>query len=122
MILDKKEKIECVFANRFDNGFLKYTVWDFGNYLFTKLFNFIHKSNVKDALCCAKAFYISNLEIGKLSGKRFDIDVEILSKLVKLKPRIKNINVKYQRRDRKEGKKLKLKDSLGILLRIIYRN
>ena len=47
------------------------------------LFNLINKSNIKDALCCAKSFLKSDLNINNLKAKRFDIDVEISSQLVK---------------------------------------
>ena len=118
MILNRVENINSVFANRIYNGF-SFSIWNIGNKLFTILFNFMNSSNLKDALCCAKAFYRSNIEINKLKSKKFDIDVEISSNLVKINPSVKNIDINYYRRTIHEGKKLRLRDSFSIFFKII---
>ena len=112
------KKIRFVIANRFINH-CAISIWDIGNKLLTIIFNLLHGSNVKDALCCAKSFYKSDIHIDTLKAKKFDIDVEITSKLTKLNPNVKNINLEYVRRTIQQGKKLRLKDSLPILIRII---
>ena len=58
MVLDFQNGINVFFGNRFNISKPKF-YWDFGNIFFTKLFNFIHKSSINDALCCAKSFYLN---------------------------------------------------------------
>ena len=117
MILDKAKNINSVFGNRF-NSFQLESIWDIGNKLLTLTFNWLNNSNVRDALCCAKAFYKSDIEINSLSSKKFEIDVEITSILVQTYPSVKNINLEYQRRTIQQGKKLRLNNSFSILLKI----
>ncbi len=123
MILNKDNDIRSVFANRYNNKMQYKSFWDFGNYFISKLFNIIHKSNIKDPLCCAKSFYKTDIIISNLSSSKFDIDVELTIKLLGVTKNNHNnpINVKidYKRRNRNEGKKLKLIDTLIILKRII---
>lgn len=119
MILNMNVGIKSVFASRYEKINPFNSFWDLGNFLLTGLFNFIHKSNLKDALCCAKAFYKSEIKIKKLNAKKFDIDVEISSLLVKNNKNQNSINLTYQRRTKKEGKKLKLLDSFRVIKRIL---
>ena len=93
--------------------------WDYGNYLITYIFNILNNSNIKDPLCCAKSFFITDLGIKELSSSKFDIDVELTSKLLKSNNRYLNVDINYRRRNRKEGKKLRLIDSILILKRIL---
>ncbi len=122
MILNKKLGIRCVFANRSNNFRFKSIFWYLGNKFFTYLFNFINKSRVRDALCCAKAFYRQDLFIEKLKASKFDIDVEIARNLVMNNKKIKNINVDYLRRNKSQGKKLKMRDGMKILYRMLINN
>ena len=119
MILDHKKKIRCVLANRF-KWEKTISIWNIGNKVLTFIFNYLHSSDVKDALCCAKAFFKSDIDLKNLKSKKFDIDVELLSILVKSNPKIKNINIIYERRNINQGKKLKLSDSFRIIYRIIF--
>ena len=89
-----------------------------GNKLLSFLLT-IHNSNLTDALCCAKAFYKSDISIDKLNSSKFDIDVEIACQLIKKHRKINQVPLSYSRRNRSQGKKLRLKDSLRILSRII---
>ena len=119
MILNKKENIHCVFGSRFDFISPFKSQWDFGNYFFTWLFNFIHKSKLNDSLCCAKAFYKKDIDILKIESSKFDIDIELASKLVKKIKNITNLRIGYVRRSKSEGKKLRIYDSFSILVRIL---
>ena len=119
MILNKKFGVSCVFAKRIDKIFLKNFFWYLGNRFFTFLFNLINGSNVEDALCCAKAFYKQDLALEKLEASQFDIDVEIAGQLVLKNKNISSINLNYIRRNKNQGKKLKMRDGIKILLRIL---
>ena len=118
MILDPTNNIRCVLANRF-NSKKVISIWDIGNNLLTKIFNLIHFSNVRDALCCVKSFLKSDLNNLVLRSAKFDIDVEILSILIKKNTKVKNVNIKYHRRTKVQGKKLRLRDSFRIIYRIL---
>ena len=118
MILNREKNIKCVLANRLSIHH-DFSVWNLGNRIITNLFNLLHFSNVKDSLCCAKSFYISDLLINRLKSKKFDIDIEISSMLIKVNGTVENIDIDYKRRTKYEGKKLKISDSLKIIFRII---
>ena len=119
MILDKKKNVQLVFANRnMGHDFINF-IWILGNNLLTFIFNVKHNSNLLDALCCAKAFYRSDLNVKKLKSNSFDVDVEIACHLIHRNNKYKNVTLGYYRRGKKQGKKLRLRDSLIILYRIL---
>ena len=62
MILNKKDKIYFVMGYRFKSLNPFKSNFDFGNFMFTSFFNIIFSANHKDILCCAKAFYYSDLK------------------------------------------------------------
>tara|TARA_B100000900_G_C20570236_1_gene712937 strand:- start:347 stop:1015 length:669 start_codon:yes stop_codon:yes gene_type:complete len=117
MILDKSRNINSVFANRFSK-YQSFSLLDLGNRFITFLFNFLNSSNIKDVLCCAKAFFKSDIQINALKSKKFDIDVEITSHLLNQNLLGKNIDLNYKRRTISQGKKLRIKDGLTIMLKI----
>ncbi len=119
MILNKKTNIKCVLANRKMKKNLYNLSWIIGNKVFSFLFNLIHNSNLEDALCCAKAFYKSDISPEKLKSSKFDIDVEIACQLIRKHKTIKQISLDYFRRNKNQGKKLRIKDSFRILYRIL---
>ena len=51
--------------------------FDWGNFMFTSFFNILFNSHHKDILCCAKAFYLSDLKDYNIKSNGFDIDVEL---------------------------------------------
>ena len=115
MVLDKKRNVECVLGSRYSTSVSINDQWDFGNYAITTLFNFIHKSNVLDSLCCAKAFYKSSIDIDSLTSQKFGIDIELTKLLTSRFTKITTVYLKYDRRNYQEGKKLSLLDSWSIL-------
>ena len=119
MILNKKKEVNCVCGNRFNEIQKLLNIWNIGNLFFSFLFNFINKTNLKDVLCCAKSFYKKDLDLKKLKSKKFDIDIEILSMLVKKYDTIITIPLEYKRRTKKQGKKLSIFDSWIIFKRMI---
>ena len=119
MILDFDNKVDCVFGSRYKNIKPLDSLWEFGNYLFIKFFNFTFKCDLSDVLCCAKSFYKKNVDIDKITSKGFDIDVELKILLIENSNPAKTINLSYARRTHKEGKKLRLIDGWFIIRRII---
>ena len=119
MTLNQDIKVRCIFGSRYNKIDLFNSPWDLGNFLFTKLFNFLHNSDHKDVLCCAKAFYKKDINLKNLSAIGFDIDVEIASSLTKKLKIIHSVHLPYNRRNIKEGKKLRFWDAWSILKRIL---
>ena len=120
MILDKSKSINYVLGNRFNKIILTESLWSFGNILFTNLFNFILKTDIPDALCCAKSFYKEDVNIDNLKSNGFDIDIEILSILIKKNRNYKIEQLTYNRRNIMQGKKLRIIDSFFIFFRILF--
>ena len=98
MILDTYDGPECVFASRYKDSTPLSNSWDYGNFIFTKIFNLRNNSNLKDSLCCGKSFYKKKLDIESLQSKKFDIDVEIASKLLSTVNNFTEVNLNYSRR------------------------
>ena len=119
MILDKESGIVCVFGSRYENIKPFTSLWNFGNFFFTGLFNMVHGCQHTDVLCCAKAFYKSYINIEKLQSTGFDIDVELAVTLKKKNIEIKTVYLGYTRRSEDEGKKLRFSDGWTILKRIL---
>lgn len=119
MLLDKENGISVIFGSRYkDKMTPKFSLWTFGNYIFTKSCNIIYDVNLKDALCCAKAFYKSDLDDVALHSDGFDIDIELKLYLLR-KHKIKTVFIPYKRRTKSQGKKLNYFHSFKILSRII---
>lgn len=120
MILDKNNGIIAAMGYRFDRLNPIKSRFDFGNFIFTTLFNILFQTSHKDVLCCAKAFYAKELEGYKIKSNKFDIDIELSALLsIKCESRIPQISINYKRRSIEEGKKLKVSDGLSILSRIL---
>ena len=121
MVLDRKNNINSAMGYRFKSLNPLRSNYDWGNFMFTSLFNIIFNSNHKDILCCAKSFYFNKIMLKNINSNSFDIDVE-LSSILTLKNKnrkIPQIILDYKRRSIKEGKKLKISDGWIILGRII---
>ena len=120
MILDSKNKINCVLGYRFKSLNPVKSNFDWGNFMFTSFWNIVFSSNNKDILCCAKAFYVSDIEDYKLRSNGFDIDVELTTFFSMLSNnKVLNVFLKYKRRTAQDGKKLKISDGWIILTRIL---
>ena len=121
MILNKKSNIRYVMGYRFKFLSPLKSDFDWGNFMFTSFFNILFKSNHKDILCCAKAFYANEINNYKIISDGFAIDVELASLLIIFNKRrkIPQVLLNYNRRTIDEGKKLKISDGWSILLRII---
>ena len=117
MILDKDQDIRSAFGSRFKKISPFTSLWNFGNYCLTILFNLRHRTNHSDALCCAVAFYKSDVKIKDIKSNYFDIDVEL--KMILSKEPYESVMLSYNRRNFKEGKKLRLIDSISIIKRIL---
>ncbi len=121
MILDREKSIRYVMGYRFKSLSLFKSNFDWGNFMFTSFFNILFKTNHKDILCCAKAFYADEIKKYNIMSDGFDIDIELASFLTILnkRSRLSQVLLNYNRRSIEEGKKLKVSDGWKILFRII---
>ena len=118
MILEKDQNINCTLGSRYDKIDYLDSFWSLGNYLFKRLFNILHNTEINDVLCCAKSFYKSDLKIDLIKSSGFDIDIELTSLLVKKFNPVPEIKLTYKRRTISDGKKIRLRDGLIILFRV----
>ena len=121
MVLNKQDQIRFVTGSRFISLTPFKSNFDWGNFMFTSFFNIAFNRLYKDVLCCAKAFYLSDINKSKIISRGFDIDVELLA-ILSLKNKAKKVfevKLDYSRRSAKNGKKLKVSDGWVILARII---
>ena len=102
-----------------DNKHIFSNVNSFGNFIINSIFNFLFKSKFHDILCCVRILEKELFKSLKIKSNRFSIEAETLAKLVSKKVSIEQVLIHYKRRSAKDGKKLKLKDGWGIILRII---
>ncbi len=119
MVLNKSKNTNFVIGYRYDDNFFFDSFWDLGNFILTAIFNYINNSKLKDALCCAKSFYKSDIKIELINSKSFDIDVELTAALIKRDLEFKTTFLNYNRRSIREGKKLRFLDAWIIFKRIL---
>jgi glycosyltransferase involved in cell wall biosynthesis len=110
----------AVVGKRWDALYKKnFKVIDLGNYIINSLFNLIYGSRMNDILCCFKLVPKKLLKKINLKSKRFSIETEIMSKLVLNQVYISEVKINYNRRTKKEGKKIKYSDIFDIILTMI---
>ena len=114
MSLDKKG-IRCIIGARNQLNTYSFSILTIANFFVTLIFNIFHYSNQRDVLCCAKAFFIEDINIKNIKEKGFGIDIELLMTLIQNVENIQRIHINYKRRSYKQGKKIRLMDSFDIL-------
>ncbi len=104
------EKIDAVFGSRFkgNSTFLLHS--KIANKFLVILTNILYSSKISDMETCYKMVRRNILNDLNLTAKRFEIEPEITSKLLKKKIRIVEIPIDYQART--EGKKIGVKDAV----------
>ncbi len=124
MILNRKNDINFVLGSRFSLKKRFNTFWDIGNIFITKVFNTLFNSQISDSLCCSKSFFKDDISIKKISSLSFDIDVELTAQLINTRKSFTSVPLTYNRRTKRQGKKLGYWDAIKILNRLydIYKN
>ena len=97
----------------------KYYYTRFFNRLFSIFFSLINFYKVTDISSCYQINKLSNLIDMELSENGFAIEVEILSKNLRMNNQIIEIPIKYQARSYSEGKKIKVYDAAIIFIKIL---
>ena len=108
------------------DGDYKFEINTIGNYFINLLFNLLYNSKLNDVLCCVKILDKNLFKSLDIQSKGFSIEVETMAKLVLRGMIIEEVNIQYNRRTLKEGKKLKISDSWNIIWTMfiikIYQN
>ena len=85
-----------------------------GNRFLTFLTNVIYRSNITDMETCYKMFRREVIEGIAIRSKRFDVEPEITSKILKAKKwRIHEVPISYHGRSFEEGKKISWRDGIA---------
>jgi glycosyltransferase involved in cell wall biosynthesis len=113
---------DFVLGARFMQGYHGLLLHCLGNRFLTGLFNLLFRVQLNDYFSCYKLIRRDVLESLNLRAQGFDIDTEIVAKMVKKKMRIIEIPISYYPRSYSQGKKIRLKDGIMAVLAILrYR-
>ena len=85
--------------------FHKYWINELGANTLTNLFNIIYKTNFTDIASCYKLMESSIIKNIELESDGFDLDYEIVSKLIKNKVAYDEVEINYTSRSFEEGRK-----------------
>ena len=110
---------DLVLGARFTAGYHGMKIPKVGNRLLTGLMNILFGVRLNDCFTCYKLMRKTDLLGLGLSSNSFDIEIEILAKAIKKRMRIAEIPVSYTPRTYHEGKKIRIKDGIWAVLRIL---
>jgi len=113
-VLGRKKKLNIFSLNDFSKNFRI-----FGNFILTKISNFINNQSLTDVHTCYKIFRKDIFLELKIKEKDFSFCTEVTTKLSKFSYQIIEIPIDYNGRDIKDGKKIRLKDAVKALTTII---
>lgn len=112
-------KSNVVFGSRFLTNSSKVKIPQvtfFGNKFLTTLTNILFNVHLTDMSTAYKAFRKDVIKKIKLNANGFEIDAQITAKLIKNGNEITEVPIKYFPRSSQEGKKLRIRDGLVIVL------
>jgi len=113
-VLGRKKKLNIFSLNDFSKNFRI-----FGNFILTKISNFINNQSLTDVHTCYKIFRKDVFLKLKIAEKGFSFCPEVTTKLSKFSYKIIEIPIDYKGRDIKDGKKIRFTDAIRALNTII---
>jgi len=112
------KKADAVYGSRFKESKKKGSfIFYLGNLFLTFMTNLLFGSNITDMETCYKLVRTEVLKALDLKSKRFEIEPEITAKLLKRRMKIHELPISYF--PRKAGKKIKVKDGISALKKLI---
>ena len=112
---------DVVFGTRMKND-LSMTLGCACNKMLAVFTNILFGSHLTDVMTCYKIMDVSVLKALKLRSKGFEIETEITAKLLSVGYNIIEVPVSYNMRTKKEGKKIRFRDSFSIIYTLLkYR-
>lgn len=114
-------KCDVVYGNRFSKENLKKLTFIqyLGNMVMTLSVSFIMGRRINDMETCYKTVRASYFKRIDIKSKGFGIDPEITIKLLRMKARFREEEIRYYPRDYNQGKKIKLKDAIRTFYTIV---
>lgn len=115
-----KDKILVIYGSRFLKGsFRKFSPLQYlANRILTFLTNLLYGVHLTDVETCYKLFYRDIISKFVIESNRFDIEVELTSKVLKNKIKIIEVPIEYRGRKYHEGKKIRAKDGIISLIKL----
>ena len=113
-VLGRKKNINIFNLNDFSKNFRI-----FGNFVLTKISNFINNQSLTDVHTCYKIFRKDIFLKLKIAEKDFSFCPEVTTKLAKFSYKITEIPISYNGREIKDGKKIRFTDAILALSTII---
>ena len=114
-VLGRKKNVNIFNLNNFSRNFRI-----FGNFILTKISNFINKQSLTDVHTCYKIFRKDIFIKLKIEEKDFSFCPEVTTKLAKFSYSITEIPISYNGREIKDGKKIKFTDAF-LALKTIFK-
>jgi len=114
-VLGRKKNINIFNLNDFSKNFRI-----FGNFILTKISNFINNQSLTDVHTCYKIFRKDIFFKLKIAEKDFSFCPEVTTKLAKFSYNIIEIPISYNGREIKDGKKIKFTDAF-LALKTIFK-
>jgi dolichol-phosphate mannosyltransferase len=90
-----------------------------GNKFLTCLTNLIYQANITDMETCYKLFPKEVINQIDLKSKKFDMEVELTAKTIKLGYQIGEVPIKVRPRTHKDGKKISWKDGFAAVWALV---
>jgi len=118
----KKDDTDIVLGVRFTERYHGLLIPRLGNRFLTSFLNFLFGTRLNDFLTCYKLASKDLFDKLELKSQGFNIELEIVSKVIKRKLKIKQVPISYRPRTYKEGKKIRWLDGMYLIGNIIkYR-
>ena len=118
----RKDDVDVVLGARFTKGYHGLLIPRLGNRFVTTMLNILFGSQLNDFLTCYKLLRRNTLVSLNLKSQSFNIETEIITKVLKRKLRIKQVPITYHPRSYAEGKKIRVLDGMHAIACIIkYR-
>ncbi len=109
-------KADVVYGSRFTGERKNMFFWHWvGNRFLTLVTNILFDSTLSDMETCYKMFRTEVIKQISLRSNRFEFEVEITAKVLKLGYRIYEVPISYAGREFHEGKKITWRDGLAAL-------
>jgi len=116
----KNQEADIILGARFTKGYHGALLSKVGNRFLTGLMNILFGTKLNDCFSCYKLMRRENILGLELKSNSFDIEIEILSKVIKKKMRILEMPISYNPRSYKEGKKIRICDGIWAVMRMLY--
>ena len=102
-----------VYGSRFLGGSPRFSIFYFGNVFLSFFTSLLYFRKISDMETCYKVFKKEVLEGITLKSKKFEIEPEITSKILKKGIKIKEVPVGYNPRKKLDGKKIGFSDGFS---------